>query len=268
MKKFFYKNKFVPKHTDNLMEGEGDLLKAREMFLKNKFKNLDFLLFKRFNWMNKYLSNKQKIIELGSGAGFLKMYLKKKIITSDAIKFPWIDMKINAMDINLKKNSVDIFIASHTIHHFYSPKKFLNNLQKVLKPGGLIIIQEINTSLIIRILLKMMKHEGWNYDLNIFDENEIMNNENDLWSANCAIPEMLFDNEKKFEKNFPFFEIIKNDLNECFIFPISGGVISKTKVIELPYFLLKMIDKIDNALIFLAPKIFACGRSVVLQKRK
>ena len=63
-----------------------------------------------------------------------------------------------------------------------------------------------------------------------------MNDANDLWSANCAIPEILFNNENKFHKTFPFFKIIKNDLNECLIFPLSGGVISKTKMIELPYF--------------------------------
>ena len=268
MKKIFFKNKFVPGHNDNLMEGEGDLLKARKLFLEKKFKNLDFLLFKRFDWINHYLSNKHKIIELGSGAGFLKIYLKYKIHTSDTKKFPWIDLKLDAMDVKLKENSVDVFIASHTIHHFYSPKKFFNNIQKFLKPGGLLIIQEINTSLLIRFLLRLMKHEGWNYDVNVFDENEILNNPNDLWSANCAIPEMLFEDEGKFKKNFPFFEIIKNDLNECFIFPLSGGVISKTKVIELPYFILKIIDKIDAFLIYLAPKIFACGRSVVLQKIK
>ena len=38
MKKFFFKNKFVPKHNDNLMEGEGDLLKARKLFLEKSLK--------------------------------------------------------------------------------------------------------------------------------------------------------------------------------------------------------------------------------------
>lgn len=38
MKKIFFKNKFVPGHNDNLMEGEGDLLKARKLFLKKNLK--------------------------------------------------------------------------------------------------------------------------------------------------------------------------------------------------------------------------------------
>lgn len=248
------------------MEDEGDLVKARKIFLEKKFKNLDFLLFKRFHWINEYLTKKQKIIEIGSGAGFLSLYLNEKIIKSDAIKYPWIDQKLNAMDLKLKEKSVDVFIASHTIHHFYSPYKFLNDIEKILKPGGLLIIQEINTCLFIRFLLKLMKHEGWNYEKNVFDKNEIMNDANDLWSANCAIPEILFNNENKFHKTFPFFKIIKNDLNECLIFPLSGGVISKTKMIELPYFFLRILDRLDKILIYFFPSIFACGRSVVLKK--
>ena len=110
------------------------------------------------------------------------------------------------MDVKLKENSVDVFIASHTIHHFYHLKNF-SIIFKNFKTRWALIIQEINTSLLIRFLLRLMKHEGWNYDVNVFDENEILNNPNDLWSANCAIPEMLFEDEGKFKKNFPFLRL-------------------------------------------------------------
>ena len=265
--KIFYKNPYFPNHNENLMEDEGNVIKARNNFLKTRFQNLEFLLFNRYDWMNNYLKKNDEIYEIGAGAGFSELYLSPKPILTDAIIYPWIDKKIDAMKLPFKDNSVDVIIASHTIHHFYSPISFLKECNNALRPGGKIIIQEINTSLIMRFFLKLMKHEGWSYQVNIFDDQEIANNPSDLWSANCAIPELLFYDNKKFEKAVPFFKIIKNELNECFLFPISGGVISKTRVPNIPIIILKLIKVLDKCLIFIAPNIFAMGRSVVLEKR-
>ena len=54
--------------------------------------------------------------------------------------------------------------------------------------------------------------------------------------------------------------------NEGFIFPLSGGVIAKKKLPELPTWLLRCIYTLDKVLIKLFPNIFALGRSVVVQK--
>jgi len=63
------------------------------------------------------------------------------------------------------------------------------------------------------------------------------------------------------------FKIIKNSLNEFLLLPLSGGVIAKSKTVELPMVVLKIVYFIDIFLIFLFPKLFAFGRSVVLKKR-
>ena len=65
---------------------------------------------------------------------------------------------------------------------------------------------------------------------------------------------------------FDEFKIIKNEVNEFLLFPLSGGVISKTKTINLPFWVLGLIEKFDRLLILFFPKVFALGRSVVLKK--
>ena len=254
------------KHTENKMFSEGNVIEARRKFLSDRFNNLDFLLKHRYEWMNEFLINSETIIEVGCGAGFSKLYLNKKIIMTDAIENEWIDKKLDATKLELEDNSVDAIIASHNIHHFSSPVRFFWECERVLKNNGFIIIQEINTSLLMRILLKVMRHEGWSYKIDIFDENQIANDPNDPWSANCAIPELLFEQTNQFHCKFPFLKIIKNEKNEGFIFPLSGGVIAKTKLPELPNWFLKAIYFIDKFLIKLLPNIFALGRSVVIQK--
>lgn len=168
--------------------------------------------------------------------------------------------------MHYEDNSVDVIIAAHNIHHFPSPYKFFDECKRVLKDDGFILIQEINTSLMMRFLLKVMRHEGWSYDVDVFNPDEIVTDKNDLWSANCAIPEMLFHNQSRFEQVFTSFKVKRNQLCECLIFPLSGGVIAKTKVPKLPIIFLNFVLLIDKILVSLLPNVFALGRSVVLQK--
>ena len=80
-----------------------------------------------------------------------------------------------------------------------------------------------------------MRHEGYSYNKDVFNEKNLANDPSDPWSANCAIPEMLFKDHVKFEKEVPF-KVIHNKLNEFLLLPLSGGVIAKSKTINLPFF--------------------------------
>lgn len=267
MRKLLLAGPYAPKHEENRMKSEGSVALARTSFLKSRFRNLDTLLKARYAWMNDYLLPGKTIIEIGSGTGFSSLYLKETVILTDAADNPWIERFIDATNMELENSSVDVLIASHNIHHFYSPYKFFKESERVLKSGGTLLIQEINTSFLMRILLRLMRHEGWSYDVKVFDEDAIVNDKDDLWSANCAVPELLFEEPRRFEETFTGLRIERNEVCECIIFPISGGVISKTKVPELPQSILNAILLLDKFLVKIAPKIFALGRRVVIRRK-
>lgn len=257
---------YLARHEDNRMSSEGDVAEARRRFLESRFRNLDYLLRSRYEWMNQWLNPGEVIIEIGAGAGFSELYLNSKPTLTDAATHPWIERYIDATNMGLSDDSVDVFIASHTVHHFFSPFKFFKECERALKPNGRIIISEINTSLCMRVLLRLMRHEGWSYDVDVFDPVAIVNDPADLWSANCAVPELLFHDEKRFEETFPQLSIIHNKCCEFLLFPISGGVIAKTAVPELPGWMLNSVLQIDQLLTGVAPNLFALGRQVVLKK--
>ena len=260
---------YFPKHEDNRMKSEGDLSRARKVFFETKPTNLHFLLSKRYSWMNAYLEPQQKVIELGSGAGFSQEFITKApLILTDFNKTEWVAEKVDALNTPYADSSIDVVICSHMIHHLATPHKFFSEMNRILKPGGKILISEINTSLIMRILLRLMRHEGWSYEVDVFDKAVIANDPSDPWSANCAIPELLFSKPTVFEKVFPSFKVTRNRLVEFAIFPLSGGVIAKTKTIPLPRFALQLIHLVDRFLIALMPQVFALGREVVLEKSK
>ena len=111
-----------------------DIFVNRDKILKSKNPNLIYLLNKRFKWMEKYISGKKIIIELGSGNGCIKKILKNKnIILTDIVKYPWIKKKLDMLKVNLDKkyiNSVDIVIINHSLHHCANPAATLEKRSK------------------------------------------------------------------------------------------------------------------------------------------
>jgi SAM-dependent methyltransferase len=259
---------YFPAHEQNRMHHEGDVVGARRRFLTRRFRNLDVLLRQRYAWMNEYIEPGDRVVEFGCGAGFSRLYLSAdNLVLSDYVEQDWVDVRADAMDPPFEAGSIDAIICSHMIHHMASPAVFFRKAHRLLSERGRIIIQDLNTALTMRVLLRIMRHEGWSYEIDIFDGDTAANDPRDPWSANCAIPELLFKSNATFEANIPGFRVLKNELNECLLFPLSGGVIAKTPVPELPAPVLTLIQRLDRMLVRLAPDLFALGRSVVLEKR-
>ena len=188
---------------------------------------------------------------------------------TDVADHEWVDRVVDAMNLDYPDSSVDVFVCSHMIHHLANPATFFDSLAKKLKPGGRIIIQDIYTCLLMKIVLRLMRHEGWSDSVNVFDRSAICNDPSDAWSANCSIPKLLFwGGGATFDREFPQYNVLKRTRNECFLFLLSGGVIAKTFYLPIKSYGIKIIKFIDNILVRTIPSVFACGCSIVLEKKK
>jgi SAM-dependent methyltransferase len=246
---------------------EGDVDAARERYFRERPMSVTYLLRQRYSWMNEYLVGCKAVVELGAGAGLSREFLDcPSLILSDVVKRPWVDIVVDALNPPFENDSLDAVICCHMIHHLASPVRFFSVVRSKLKVGGYLLIQDLHTSLMLRALLRIMRHEGWSYNINVFDEAAIANDPADPWSANCAIPELLFNNEQAFEMKIPGFRFLKNKLNESLLFPLSGGVVAKTRIIQFPPNVYKLVQAVDRMLVYIFPNIFAVGRSVVLEK--
>lgn len=262
--------KYNSKHEENKLNHEGDVVYAREFYYAKKPANLKFLLKNRYEWMNKYIKKGDKVLEVGCGTGISKDFIRKdcNLLLTDFAEHPWVEKKVDALNTKFKDNSFDVVYCSNMIHHLAFPKKFFLEMNRILKKDGLLLIQEINCSFFTQILLIINKHEGFNFEINPYSLKKPATNKNDLWSANCAIPNLLFDDIKKFKKEIPYFDILDNKFSEFLMLPLSGGVIAKRKTINLPQFILKTVDLFDKFIVFISPKIFAIQRRIILRKNR
>ena len=175
-------------------------------------------------------------------------------------------MKVDALDLPFDRESVDVFICSYMIHHLAYPTCFLKNLSHVLRPNGVILINEVYSSFLLKFLLFVMKHEGWSYDVDVFGKSSPCNIPDDPWSGNNAVPNLLWRDPKMFEDRIKGLKIEYDRLCECTIFILSGGAISQMKTLNLPYPVLKGFKWLDHFLIKIFPQTFALGRRIILRK--
>jgi SAM-dependent methyltransferase len=262
------KNKIKFKHTDNRMKNEGNV--SLSILDLNKNKNLFILLNERFSWMNKFIKKDDVGIEVGAAAGFSKKFINcKNFKISDFSDHDHLDYKnIDAQNTGFKNEEFDFVLSSNMIHHLPYPVRFFNEMHRILKKGGKLIIFDAHCSVLLQLVLILMRHEGFDFTKNVWDVKSPATDSEDLWSGNSAIPYLIFNNDKKFDEYLGNkFHIKYKKLCECMLFLNSGGVTSKTFFIPLNFFLLKIIIKLDKILCFLLPKIFSLAYKIVLEKK-
>ena len=76
MLKIFKKIQFSTK--ENRMNSMANTKHARDLYYSTKYQNVKFLLEKRFLWMNNFIEKDDVGIEVGSGAGFTKDFIRNK----------------------------------------------------------------------------------------------------------------------------------------------------------------------------------------------
>ena len=266
---FKIKNKIKFSHSENRMNSIADTKKAREIYYSAQSNNVRFLLEKRFSWMNNFIKDDDVGIEVGSGPGFLKDFIKnKKLKLTDLGEDDHLDFKkIDAQETKFENESFNFVIASNMIHHIPFPLKFFKEMNRILKKDGKLIIFEPYASVVCQLVSIIMKHEGFDFTLNVWDDKEAKSDEYNAWHGNIAVSNLIFDDKNKFEQNLgKLFKIEYEKLTECLIFLNSGGVTSKTKFIPLNRFFLNLLHNIDKILVKSLPNIFCMGRRIVLVK--
>ncbi len=258
------------KKEENRMKSVSSTHEARKFFFNTKSKNLNFLLRERYSWMNKFIFENDKGIDLGSGAGFSKFYIKNKNLKlTDLSDDDHIDIKnVDAQNTNFDSNSLDYVISANMIHHLAFPMKYFKEMNRILKKNGKLIIFEPYCSVIFQLVEILMRHEGFNFEVDVWNEEVPISNQNDLWDGNLAVSNLIFDDKEKFKSKLGNYFSIKHErLSECLIFLNSGGVTSKTLYLPMNNFLLRILNNIDKILIKFMPNIFCMGRQIVLEKK-
>jgi SAM-dependent methyltransferase len=210
---------------------------------------------------NIYISDKKKILELGSGGGNIKKVIKE-CITSDQFKNKNIDRIENIYKINFKNNSISNIILVDVFHHLQFPGLALKEIRRVLIKNGRVIMVEPAMGFIPRIVYKIFHYEPNGFNLKIKWNNipKKIPLSNQYFAAQSMPWRAFFLKELKLKSKYKI-KFIKPFSD--FAFLLSGGYSYKALYPKILYSFIKLIDKMLTSI---SIRIFSARMLIVLEK--
>ncbi len=161
-----------------------------------------------------------KVLELGSGAGFLSRYIPG-LITSEIFSCPDIQLVLDGRKLPFSAASLKAIAMLDVLHHIPDSNAFLTEARRCVRPGGSIVMIEPWVSTWSRPIYKHLHHEPFHPDA----EGWSFPDTGPLSGANGALPWIIFQRDRrKFESDFPELSIQGVQPFIPFRYLVSGGV--------------------------------------------
>jgi len=201
-------------------------------------------------------------LEIGGGIGNFKIG-SSRIIRSDIQHSEGLDVVADAQTLPFDNEVFSNIVLFDVLHHLQCPLLFFAEAQRILKPGGRVIMVEPGITPVSKLLYKMGHEEpvemGW--DMN--DPCKI-DADKDPYDSNQAIPTILFKRDPQlFLAAVKGFKINSSDWLSLFAYPLSGGFKSWSL---LPYKWVHTMLKIEEKILPFLGSLLAFRLMVVLEK--
>ena len=201
-------------------------LDAKNTILNDQFLTMVYKdIYKEF-FLNSGGRTSSNVLELGAGGvTFAQNYWKKVTISDIDDSLAQNDLEIiDAGKLPFADETFDVVIAKDSLHHFKDPLKALEEISRVLKPGGSFQISEPYWSLLGRFVFRFLHPEKWDPKVSTLK----LESENP-WESNQALLLLLtadFSKELKFKLPNLRLNLYGSTYSLSYLF--SGGVFSRT----------------------------------------
>lgn len=213
-------------------------------------------------WIKKlqpFLPQQGSLLEVGSGSGLLRDFLPE-VILSEVVDLPWIDRVVDCMHMAFEDGALAGVIGLDLLHHLEQPHVFLDEVTRVLKPGGRAFFIEPYLTLFSFLGYKALHHESI-----YFKDYHLNKKKDNPWEGNLALANLLF---KRDLKNWPLLHpelmIIHREIFSFFDFACAAGF---KPYAYIPHRLFRYLVKADDYLKRLMPLI-AFRIFVVIEKKQ
>ncbi len=204
------------------------------------------------------------VLEVGGGSGNFKDFYSKKVISTDIVFSPWIDLAADAQFLPFKSDYFCNIVGIDVLHHIEFPKKFLSEAERVLKPGGRIILLEPAITWLSWFFYKFFHSEPLNLKSDPFLVTQEKDSKRNPFDANQAIPTILFVKNPELMKNFfPSLGIVKIEHLSFFVYPLSGGF---RKWSLIPGFMINLMLKLERLVPQFIAKFIGFRLLIVLER--
>jgi SAM-dependent methyltransferase len=169
---------------------------------------------------NSIPSRTGRVLELGSGAGFLSRYVPG-LITSEIFLCSDIQLVLDGRKLPFSAASLNAIVMVDVLHHIPDSRAFLTEAQRCLRSGGSIVMIEPWASTWSRRIYTRLHHEPFHPDAKDWNFPDT----GPLSGANGALPWIIFQRDRReFQSGFPELAIREVRPFMPFRYLVSGGV--------------------------------------------
>jgi SAM-dependent methyltransferase len=182
-----------------------------------------------------------RTLELGSGGGFLSE-IAPHVTTSEPVPLEGVERVVDACNIEASfgEAELDAVCALNVFHHLPNAAGFLRGAQRVLRPGGRIVLVEPWSTPLGQWFHRAIHHEPYVNDPTFWG----IVGEGRLAGANTRLPTSVFrDSDERFAREFPALRIVKREPFHKWLYLFSGGLKLNTRI---PRFLARRLVELDR----------------------
>ncbi len=161
-----------------------------------------------------------KIVEIGSGGGFIKDVIPE-VITTDILDLPIVDKVMSAEKMQFNDNSVSGIFMINVLHHIKESDAFFKEVNRVLKSGGKLFMIEPANTVWARFFYKNFHHEAFDPCVKEWK----VKGDGPLSDANGAIPWIIFKRDiEKFNQKYPSLALVQRKNHTPMRYLLTGGL--------------------------------------------
>lgn len=204
------------------------------------------------------------ILEIGAGSGHLSE-LRDNVVSTDILSAPWLDLRADAQQLPFRDAMFDNIVMIDVLHHLPTPKTFFQEAERILRPGGRIVMIEPGITPLSFVMFKLFHPEPVEMGqdplgLSTAEESR------DPFESNQAIPTLLFKRRrhlKRFRSMFPMLRVLDVRWLSLLAYPLSGGFRAWSL---LPQWLAKPLLRLEERLMSVLGPVAAFRVQVTLER--
>jgi SAM-dependent methyltransferase len=202
-------------------------------------------------------------LEIGGGSGNFKQYYQD-VVTSDITTAPWLDLVADAQTLPFKAGVFSNIVMFDVLHHIEFPRMFFAEAQRVLIPGGRMVMVEPAITPMSWFFYRFVHQEPVDLSADPLLEGKA-SLEKDPYSANQAVPALLVARHAhRLTLLFPDLCVCHVRWLSLFAYPLTGGF---KRWSLIPVSLVKPVLRLEDSISRLIGRFLGFRLLVTIERR-
>lgn len=179
-----------------------------------------------------------RVLEVGSGAGFLAEYLPG-LISSEIFPVAGVRCILDGNELPIADAALGAIVGTNVLHHVTRPRSFLSEAARCVRPAGVMAFVEPWVTPWSRFVYRRLHHEPFAPEVAEWN----LPATGPLSSANGALPWIVFCRDRhRFEQDFPSWEVMTIQPMMPFLYLLSGGISLRVTLPEASFTACRRIE--------------------------